>query len=240
MPILQQFFFLLILNAVCAKFQLSSHVSTRRFVSIRFIAGIIYALGAGLVMTGYYFAFRESWDLNAAQFFLTWVALWLLMHVHFLIFDTFTALLPMPVMPVLILTWIFVNLASTISPLDVQPGFYHWGTVLPAHNTVLTLFTIWAGGANNKLYRTLPLMFSWWVVGNVTSMLAHSHACMVARRKLKEEGHGHGPREANFVRKEEAEDVETGSHRVASCSTAAPTNDVAEERAEAKEEEQSG
>ncbi|KAI9701349.1 MAG: hypothetical protein M1820_006571 [Bogoriella megaspora] len=217
MPVLQQFFFLLILNAVCGKFQLYSHVPIRKSTVVRFTAGIIYALGAALAMSGYYFAFRESWTVNAAQFFLTWATLWLLMHIHFLIFDTLMALLPLPFMPFLVLTWIFVNIAGTVSPLSIQPDFYHWATILPAHNTILTLFTIWSGGANNRLYRTLPLLFSWWIVSNVTSVLAHRRACTVAKRKKEEQGDR--PREENPLHKEEAEDIEATQDRPKSDSS---------------------
>ncbi|KAF2497047.1 hypothetical protein BU16DRAFT_347854 [Lophium mytilinum] len=180
MPALQQFFFLLVLNGVCRQHQVYSKMTIRSSTIVRRFAGIIYTLGASLGQSGYYWAFRESWDVNGVQFVLTWMTLWLLMHIHLNILDAFAAVLPLPVMPFIILIWIFINIATTVSPLELQPGFYHWGICLPSHNSYLVLVTIWTGGANNRLYRALPILFSWWIVGNVVSTLAHVRACQMA------------------------------------------------------------
>ncbi|KAF2816382.1 uncharacterized protein BDZ99DRAFT_514974 [Mytilinidion resinicola] len=153
MPPLQQSFFLLVLNGVCRQHQIYSKMTIRSSTIIRRLAGIIYTLGASLCQSGYYWASRETWEVNGVQLVLTWMTLWLLMHVHLNILD---------------------------APLELQPGFYHWGICLSSQNSYLVLVTVWTGGADNRLYLALPILFSWWIVINVVATLAHTRACHMA------------------------------------------------------------
>lgn len=180
MPVLQQFFFLLALNGVCRQHQIYSKMTIRSSIMVRRVCGLLYSLGAALVQTVYYWAFGDGWDVNANQFVLTWMALWLLMNIHFLFLDAISAISPLPAMPFVVLIWVFLNISTTIGPLEIQPGFYHWGICLPAHNAYSVLVTIWSGGGDNRLYRALPIMFSWWIVGNMISIAAHLRACHLA------------------------------------------------------------
>ncbi|KAF2467620.1 uncharacterized protein BDR25DRAFT_61314 [Lindgomyces ingoldianus] len=156
MPILQQFFFLLVLNGVSQQHQLYKKMTVRSSLLIRRAAGILFTLGAALCQTAYFWAFREDWQVNGNQFVLTWMTFWVLMHIHYLILDSISTIAPLPVMPFVVLLWVFLNIASTLSPMELQAGFYHWGIALPSYNAYSVLVTIWTGGADNRLCDTCP------------------------------------------------------------------------------------
>jgi hypothetical protein len=186
MPVLQQFFFLLVLNGVLGAHNLYEKMTVLSSLRFRRFAGLLFTLGAALCQAGYIWAFRESWDVDGNQFVLTWMTYWLLMHVHVLILDTISTLAPLPVMPFVVLFWILVNIASTLTPLELQAGFYHWAIALPSHEAYSVLVTIWTGGAHDRLYRALPILFAWWVVANITTTLAHIRACHLAYKLDKD------------------------------------------------------
>lgn len=201
MPVLQQFFFLLVLNGVLQAHNLYKKMTVLSSLRFRRIAGLLFTLSAALSQTGYIWAFRESWDVNGNQFVLTWMTYWLLMHIHVLILDTISTLAPLPVMPFVVLFWILVNIASALTPLELQAGFYHWAIALPSHEAYSVLVTIWTGGAHNRLYRSTPILFAWWIVANVTTTLAHIRACHLAYKFDKEQAD-----------EQDTGDVESGVH----------------------------
>ncbi|KAH7398201.1 hypothetical protein BKA66DRAFT_437281 [Pyrenochaeta sp. MPI-SDFR-AT-0127] len=207
MPILQQFFFLLVLNGVLGAHQLYLKMTVRSSLLFRRIAGVCFTLGAALCQTGYYWAFRENWNVNGVQFVLTWMTFWLLMHVHLLILDSISTLAPLPVMPFVVLLWVLLNIASTLSPLELQAGFYHWMVALPSHEAYSVLMTIWSGGAHNRLYRALPILFSWWLVANITTSLTHIRACHLAYKLDQEQAIAAKDVEAGLSPAQDAEEI---------------------------------
>ncbi|CAG8376788.1 unnamed protein product [Penicillium salamii] len=165
MPIIIQFFFIMALNGVTLQNKLFSMLSPRKNTLLRLFISVIYTFFASLVMSGYIWAFREDWSVTGGQFALTWMAIWLAMHVHFLIIDFATAIFPMPFMPYFVLTWIIMNVTSTIGPFEQSPGFYRLGYIFPAHGLYEIMMDIWIQGCNPHLYRALPILFAEWVVG---------------------------------------------------------------------------
>lgn len=224
MPILQQFFFLLVLNGVLGQHQVYTKMTVRSSLIYRRIAGLIFTLLAALCQAGYFWAFRENWNVNGNQFVLTWMAYWLLMHIHLLVLDTISSVAPMAVMPFVTIAWIFINVGSTLSPLEAQAGFYHWGVALPGLNVYSVLQTIWSGGANNELYRALPVLFSWWFVANITTSLAHIRACHMAYKLAQEEGQ-------DVENSGREKDVEAGAGAGASGAEASMSRQTTLERA---------
>jgi len=181
-PIILQFFFLLVLNGVAAQHKLYTKMSVLSSLLFRRSSGLLFTLGASLCQTGCFWAFKETWSVSGTQFVLTWLTFWLLMHIHLLILDSISTIAPLPVMPFVVLLWVFLNLASTLSPIEGQAGFYHWGIALPSYNAYSILITVWSGGASNRLYRALPILFTWWLVANMTTTLTHVRACHLAAK----------------------------------------------------------
>ncbi|KAI1622181.1 hypothetical protein EDD37DRAFT_509742 [Exophiala viscosa] len=182
MPILQEFFFLLILNGLSDEMQINSKVPIRITSLFRVAFAVTYTFISSLGMMGYIWAFRESWSVDARQFVLSWMVLWFLHQIHFLVIDTVSAFLPIPALPFFLLTWIILNLTSTVSPLELNPVFYRWGYALPANEAYTALTDIWSNGAVPALYRALPIMGAWWLVGMGMAVYAHIHRCQKASR----------------------------------------------------------
>ncbi|KAL3430077.1 hypothetical protein BDV09DRAFT_30577 [Aspergillus tetrazonus] len=167
MPILIQFFFIMAIGGISAQTNIFNAYSPRQNTILRFIISVCYTFVAALVMTGYIWAFRENWDVSTGQFSLTWMAIWLAMHVHFLFIDSAISVIPMPFVPFFVLTWIILNVSSTIGPFDLSPGFYRIGYVFPAHSLYELLLQIWTDGCNPHLYRAFPILWCEWVVALV-------------------------------------------------------------------------
>jgi hypothetical protein len=90
---------------------------------------------------------------------------WLYMHINFGVLDAATAFIPVSFLSFFVLPWAILNVASTIFPFELSPGFYKWQYAVPGYNCFSILIQIWSGGCNNRLYRALPILFAWEVFG---------------------------------------------------------------------------
>ena len=115
------------------------------------------------------------------------MTIWLYMFLNFTIIDAVTGFLPMSFVPFFLLTWVIINVASTVYPLQLTAGFYHWMIALPAYNTYNTLADIWSGGCNPILYRTLPILFAWTVLGVLAANVGMYRRCRVAAQAMAKE-----------------------------------------------------
>lgn len=180
LPIIQQFFFLMALNGISAQFHFYRHLPIKHNAIIRLILGSSYTFLASLGMTGYIWGYKEAWNVGGSQFMLTWMVCWLYMHINFLVLDTITGFIPLSFLAFFVLTWAIMNITTTIFPFALNPGFYRWGYFFPAHSTWETLITIWSDGGYNRLYRSLPILFAWWVVFIPLSKSAMHWRCVKA------------------------------------------------------------
>ncbi|KAE8346121.1 hypothetical protein BDV24DRAFT_158918 [Aspergillus arachidicola] len=180
MPIIQQFFFMMALNGISMEFQVLRKFGWIPNGVLRMCISIVYTFTGSLAMVGYIWIFKESWDVNANQFVLCWMIIWLFMHINFLVVDILTTFIPMQFLPFCVLTWVIVNVASTISPFELSPGFFRWGYALPAHETYQVLVQIWSDGCNGQLYRALPILFGEWVLGVIIVIFSVQYRCKTA------------------------------------------------------------
>lgn len=201
MPVIMQFFFMMAFNGVPSEFNLFTKLKWHTNGFIRLCVSIIYTVVSSLCTTGYIWGFKESWAVNGNQFVLTWITYWLYMHINFLFFDIVTTFVPMQFMAFCVLTWMILNVSSTISPFELNPGFYRWGYALPAHETYQILVQIWSHGCNNQLHIALPILFSWWVIGIVLVVYATYYRCNAAhvlqRKMATSEGYDLTDKEPN-------------------------------------------
>lgn len=115
--------------------------------------------------------------------------LWLLNHIHFIVLDTVTASLHLLAIPFILLTWIILNITVSISPFEISPGLYRWGYDLPANEAYTVLTEIWFSGSVPHLYRSLPILFSWWIAGLTAATYRHFYPCrkaLIQDQKLNE------------------------------------------------------
>ncbi|KAL4785029.1 hypothetical protein BJX76DRAFT_325793 [Aspergillus varians] len=188
MPILQQFFYLIALNMISAEFHaLPKLGGVLANTLLRLGVSLVYTAICSLCTTGYIWAFRESWAVGGTQFALSWLAIWFYGHINFLLIDVLTAYLHMKWMPYCIVSWVILNVSSTVAPLELSPGFFRWTYALPAHEVYQVLVQIWSHGCQNRSYRTLPILFSWWIVGLVMLGFAVRHRCKIAIAMEKHE-----------------------------------------------------
>ncbi|KAK7545227.1 hypothetical protein IWX49DRAFT_435450 [Phyllosticta citricarpa] len=180
MPIIAQFFFLMAINGISSQMRFLSRLPRLDNFLIRFGLSVLYTFVGALCMAGYIWAYKESWAVTGSDFALTWMVLWLLMHIHYFVFDFATAFVSMSFLPFIVLFWVIFNVTSTVQPFELTPGFFHWGYALPAHNAYELLITIWSEGCSNRAYRNLPILFAWWLLGNVASVIATRVRCAKA------------------------------------------------------------
>ena len=86
----------------------------------------------------------------------------------------------MKFLPFFILTWVIMNVGSTINPFKLSPGFFRWGYALPAHETYQVFVQIWSDGCNGQLYRALPILFGEWVIGIGVVIFSVRYRCKTA------------------------------------------------------------
>lgn len=183
MPILAQFFFLMPFTMISGGMGVLARGRIRDVYLLRLAVGTLYTLLASLVFAGYVWAFRETFALTGAQFGVTWMVVWLFMNVNWVFLDTvFDTVVPLKVFSPFMLTWILMNVASTIMPFELTPGFYKLGYALPAREAWGLLVTVWSGCWDRE-YVALPVLFSWFVVFHAGSAWSTWRRCTVAERE---------------------------------------------------------
>lgn len=186
--IIMQFFFILALNGITQGFDYFAKIPTKTLIPMRLGISVVYTFIASLTSTGYIWAFRQNFDVTGSQFVESWMAIWLTNHTNFLFIDIATAIIPMAYMSHIILTWIILNVTSTIFPFELSAGFYRIGYAWPYHNLYEILVNIWSSGCVNRLYRNLPIIFAWWVVLFGVNLWAQMRRCRLAKQQTTLEG----------------------------------------------------
>lgn len=171
--ILVMFFYVLGTNVVAAELKIYACFDPLVSYFTRFAFAQAFGLVYSLVATGTIWWFREGWGVNGNQFVLTWLVYYLLMSIDFVLFDSMLCYFPPALMPCLILAWIVSNVMSSIVPMPLAHGFYHWAVALPGFNVYNLNSSIWSRGASPIAYRALPILFSWFVICFTTNIFGH-------------------------------------------------------------------
>ncbi|KKY21794.1 putative nitrosoguanidine resistance protein [Diplodia seriata] len=177
MPMLINFFFVMALNGISAQMQFLGRLPRLDNWIIRTVLSVVFTFTAALVTTAFTWEYKESWAVTGGDFALTWMAMWLFMHVNYYVYDMITAFIPMTFLAFFLFTWIIFNVGSAVAPFELTPGFYHWSYALPAKELFDVLTSIWSKGCANVNYRALPILFSWWAVGTVVSFFSTRRRC---------------------------------------------------------------
>ena len=157
--LIQDFFYLGTINGLYQQFNIYARLFPHRIILYRLTISLIYAFVAALCTTGAIWAFRVDWAVNANQFVLSWMVLWIFSHLNFLALDVFTVWLAPPYVPMALVSWIVLNVGSTLLPFQLSSDFYRWGYVMPAHEVYQVLVDIWSRGCNPRLHYALPVLF---------------------------------------------------------------------------------
>ncbi|EXK76256.1 hypothetical protein FOQG_18996 [Fusarium oxysporum f. sp. raphani 54005] len=221
MAIIMQFFFQMGFNGITGEAKVLQSQSKRDVYILRLTVGKIYTCVSALCMTAYLWAFRENWGVDAGQFFETWILLWLYMDINYLIVDTvLMTVIPMSFFSFFVLTSVIINIAATIYPFELTPGFFHWAWALPAHSVWLLLVHIWSGCSGN-LGITLPILFTWWIVGHAGSAWSVRKRCLVAEAEAKAQANQND----KFERQSTVQSQQVALERMATQSSRQDAND---------------
>jgi hypothetical protein len=169
--LVQEFFYLGTINSLYEAFKIYSRINPHHIILFRTLVSLAYTFIGSLCTAGAIWAFRAGWQVNYNQFALTWAILWIFAHVNFLTLDVFTVWLPPPFVPMALITWVVLNVASILLPFQLSPSFYKWAYMMPAHGVYQVLVDIWSGGCNPKLYYALPVLFALELSGLILSGL---------------------------------------------------------------------
>ncbi|KAI8312015.1 hypothetical protein K4K61_011133 [Colletotrichum sp. SAR11_59] len=176
-PTLAQFFYILALNGIGLSTGILAKARVRDVWLMRFGIGKIYGFLTALTASGYLWAFRESWDVGSFQFGKTLLVFWLYMDVQWQVLESFVgSFVPMQFMPFFVLTWIITNIASTVAPFELMPGFYRIGYALPAHEAYSMMVLAWSGCADQTRV-ALPVLCAWWIAGHVLAVFSIRKRC---------------------------------------------------------------
>lgn len=184
--ILLQFFFLMAFNTLLADWHLDSRLPIKHHVGLRIIVSTAYTFVGSLAVAANIYAFRGDTEFSGGQLVLLWMAFWLEMHVLFLVLEIATTFLQMPFLPLFVVTFIIVNVTSSVLPFELSPGFYKWGYALPCHEIYQIEITIMSGGANDSLDVALPVLFAWWIFCLPLAFVALYWRCNRASQADKE------------------------------------------------------
>ena len=77
--------------------------------------------------------------------------------------------------------------SSSIYPLALVPGFYHWGVALPAYNTYNLLVEVWTHGCNPMHAQCLGVLFAWAIAGVTIANIGMWRRCAAAAQAEREE-----------------------------------------------------
>jgi hypothetical protein len=171
---IQDFFFVVAFKYFSMKSGIFSNQPKLRVIAIRSFFYTFFTFVSSLCWTGYLFAFQEDWSLDGGQFMLLWMIAWLFLQIDILVVDIITAYFA-KASPLLIISWIVFNITSSLTCFPIAPSFYQSGYVLPAHSYYEVFITITSGGAVDKLYRDLPILFSWLLVVQILMIQATLH-----------------------------------------------------------------
>ncbi|KAL5371080.1 hypothetical protein DPSP01_014504 [Paraphaeosphaeria sporulosa] len=245
--LIQEFFYLAALNGMYVAFKIYERLHPHRIVAFRIAISAGYCFVDSLCVTAAIWIFKDGWDVGGGQFMVTWMIVWLFAHVNFLVLDAITVWVPLSFVPLVLITWIVLNVTSILLPFDLVPGLYRWGYALPAHCVYSTQLDIWSGGCNNELHINLPVLFAWELLGLSLSYLGVHRRCHYA--VIAQEAQEHQFREKLqaalvFEKKRDTERSKERAHRKdATVGAASADNREGEkeeeaiESAEARDEE---
>lgn len=172
LPILMQFFFIMALNGICNSMHLYAGYSLRTHKLARLFWSTFWPLLASLCVTGWTFALRGTYQMDAKMFFAFWAVTWVFCMINFDVLDVVTGFIPMAFVPFFALTWIIFNVAASLGPAEILHHWYRINYFFPSLHWYRTLITILTQGGYNKLHYTLPVLAAWLVLMRCISPLA--------------------------------------------------------------------
>ena len=172
LPILMQFFFIMAWNGTCNGMHLYAAYDLRTHIMARLFWSTVWPIFTSLCSTGWTFAFRGSYHMDAKMFFAFWAVSWVFSMISFDFLDFCTGFIPMAFIPFIVLTWVIFNVTAALGPPELLNHWFRISYFFPSLHWYRTLITILTQGAYNNLRYTLPVLAAWLVIMKCLSPLA--------------------------------------------------------------------
>jgi hypothetical protein len=162
-PIIIEFFLSMSLTGIIAHAAWPNPASKQFVFLVRLSVSLIFSCLIGISWGLWFEIFHESAPISGGKYCLIWLIYWVYGFIAFLVLDTATVFVPMPYLPVCVLTYIIVNVSASVFPVDIKPDFFHLDYIWPSYNCFELLITTLSHGANSRIYRNVPVLFGWLV-----------------------------------------------------------------------------
>lgn len=162
---------------------LGTRGASQEFGHLRPIDGLIYRGVVGLVLTfigGFFFPlwftmFHEDAPLSVKGFFVAWMVFWLYSQACFWFFDTAANMIPLAFLPPTCLTFIIIQVAATVFPLDIKNRFYKIEYIWPSFNAFELFISVVSHGSSCHAKRNVPVLFAWIIFWICVNVACHKH-----------------------------------------------------------------
>lgn len=176
-PTLVQFFLCLGMNVGGQMSGFFREVKVRDVYLFRFVVSKTYCAILSIVVTGYIWAFRGDWIVGSAAYGKSFGIYLLYLDVQWQLLESSTGtFVPMKYMPYFLVTWIIINVSSSVFPFEVMAGVYRIGWAMPSRHLYSLLIYAWSGCAS-PVKEALPVLFAWWLVLHGTAVLSVKKRC---------------------------------------------------------------
>ena len=172
LPILMQFFFIMAWNGICNSMHLYAGFDLRTHIFARLFFSTVWPIFTSLCVTGWTFAFRGAYQIDAKMFFAFWAVTWVFCMINFDVLDIVTGFVPLAFITFFVLTWVIFNVAASLGPVEILHHWYRINYFFPSLHWYRTIITILTQGGYNKLRYTLPVLVAWLVLMKCISPLA--------------------------------------------------------------------
>lgn len=171
-PIIIEFFISMGLTGIIAHSAWPNPSNMRSVFLVRLCVSLFFSCLIGISWESWFEIFRESVPISGGQYCLVWLTYWIYGLIAFLVLDTASVFVPMPYLPVCVLTYIIVNVSASVFPVDIKPDFFHLDYIWPSYNCFELLITTLSHGASSRVYRNVPVLLGWLVVWTPLNWLA--------------------------------------------------------------------
>lgn len=179
-PGLIQFFFAMALGGISAKTHIHRLSPVRSYL-IRFIISRIWTFMIAISWAGWFYTFAEGRTGAASSYILMALDMWMYTMISFEFHDSCAAFIPIEFLPITVLSWVIINVTAAAFPIALKPVFYHIDYAIPSFNCFEIFVTILTGGAANRLYRNLPVLFAWMIIAGAVGVAANLKRCHLAQ-----------------------------------------------------------
>lgn len=180
-PILIEFFFAMAMGGIGAIFKWYRPDRILSRYLNRFLLSLFFSCVIGISWGLWLEIYREDFDLTGGQYCKIWLIYWMYGLIAFEVLDTAASFVPVPFLPLCVLTYVIVNVGGSVFPIDIKPAFYHLDYIWPSYNCFELLITVLSHGSTSRVYRNVPVLFGWLVVWMPLGFMANRRRCRMSQ-----------------------------------------------------------